>query len=374
MRILFCTLDYAPSDAGGGAERQAQLQAEGLVRRGHQVDIVCPRIGGLRSGTVSGIRVYRLPRLSRWPLRPISYLLLLGCFLILRLRRYDLVHVHLANLQADVAVAVAMLLGRPSYLKVAAGGPLGEIGRFRRVAVLTRYFGIRHATLVQAISEEIEHDVAAVDVQPDRIVRIPNGVVIPTHGVKEPDRRAARRTLNLPADEVIALYAGRLERYKGVEDLISVWRDRPAPSARLLLVGSAGQKDPARINDLPPNVEDRPWASDTGSYLAAADLFILPSHAEGMSNALLEAMATGLPCVATRVGAAEEMIQDGESGLLIDPGDLPAMRAAIQRLAVDPALRARIGGAGRSSVADRFGIDSVVIQIEDAYRLAGSQQ
>ena len=133
MRVLFCALEYPPSPTGG-AERQAQLQAEELQRRGHVVEVVCQRTAGTRSGPVNGVRVHRLPRIDRRFFRTLSYLAALGVFLLSRLRRFDLVHVHLANAQADVAVAVARLAGRGSYLKLAAGGPLGEIGRFHRVA------------------------------------------------------------------------------------------------------------------------------------------------------------------------------------------------------------------------------------------------
>jgi glycosyltransferase involved in cell wall biosynthesis len=372
MKVLFCTLDYAPSPAGG-AERQAQLQAEGLAKRGHVVEVVCPRIGEFRSGRINGILVHRLPRLSRWPLRPISYLLLLGAFLLLRLRRYDLVHVHLANLQADVAVAVARLLNRPSYLKLAAGGPLGEIGRLKRVALVTRFYGIRHANLVQAISAEIADDVMGLGVPPSRIIRIPNGMVAPGERPTDADRAAARDRLGFRGDRLLVLFAGRLEREKGVEDLLAAW-ERPAiaSSATLLLLGSPGLKHPVDLNGLPPNAEHRPWSSDIDSYLTAADIFVLPSYAEGMSNALLEAMSMGLPCIASRVGAAPEMIVDGQSGLLVEPGDRDALAGALETLAADPMLRFRLGAAARDSVLERYEIEPVVTLIEAAYRSVSS--
>jgi glycosyltransferase involved in cell wall biosynthesis len=373
MKVLFCTLDYAPS-AAGGAERQAQLQAEGLTRRGHVVEIVCQRIGGFRSGAVNGVMVHRLPRIPSWPLRPISYLLLLGAFLLLRLRRYDLVHVHLANLQADVAVAVARLVGRPSYLKIAAGGPLGEIGRFRRAAFVTRYYGIRHATLVQAISDEIAEDVSRLGVPASRIIRIPNGIVPLGEQVTDASRVAARGRLGLEDHGLLVLFTGRLERDKGIEDLLAVWQTSAIGSgATLLLVGSPGLKNPVSMKGLPANVEHRPWSSDIGSYLSAADIFVLPSYAEGMSNALLEAMSIGLPCVASRVGAAPEMILDGQTGLLMEAGDRDALAGALDTLASDPALRARIGAAAHESVLERYRIESVVKLIDAAYKLALAQ-
>jgi glycosyltransferase involved in cell wall biosynthesis len=370
MRILFCTLDYAPS-AAGGAERQARLQAEGLARRGHEIEVVCPRVAGHRSGPVNGVQVHRLPRLPGFPLRPLSYLFLLCVFLMARLRRFDLVHVHLANLQADVAVVAAEAAGRPSYLKVAAGGPLGEIGRLRRVARITRFHGLRNATIVQAISDEIARDLVGIGVTAGRIVRIPNGVDVPDRTSDAATRAAAREHLDLPADGVVVLFTGRMEVDKGVEDLIALWRaGSPIPDGQLLLVGSQGLKHPVALDQLPTGVVHRSWTTEVAAYLRAADIFVLPSYAEGMSNALLEAMASGLPVVASRVGAAAEMISDGETGLLVAPGDLPGLATALGALATDPGRRERIGTAARESVTARYGIDAIVTQIEAAYRSA----
>jgi len=366
MRILFCTLDYPPSPAGG-AERQAQLQAEALVHMGHYVDVVCPRTGHWRSAMQNGVRVHRLPRIGRGVSGMVSYLVCLWAFLILRVRSFDLVHVHLANLQADVAVAVAHLLRRPSYVKLAAGGPMGEIGRMRRLSVLTRNYGIRHADLVQAISEEIESDVLAIGVRPERIRAIPNGVRIPSHPPTDVERETVRRHLHLPRECFVALYVGRMERDKGVADLLEAW-DGMDPSRHLLvLLGSLGVKHPVPMSGLPPGAIHRPWSENVDQYLVAADVLVLPSHTEGMSNALLEAMAQGVAAVATHVGAASRLLNSGESGLLVDAHDVAGLRHAIQYLADDDGARQRMGEAARRDIG-RFSIESVAREIDAAYR------
>lgn len=368
MRILFCTLDYPPSEAGG-AEQQAQHQAEELTRRGHAVDVVCGRRSTSSSGHEGSVMVYRLPFPARAPyiVGMLVYLAVLAGFLSLRLRRYDLVHVHLANLQADVAVAMARILGRPSYVKVAQGGPHGEIGRLRKVARLTRFFGLRHADAVQALSAEITRDLASIGVPPQRIHRIPNGL---------PDERPrihataaeARRALGIEANAVIALYVGRMEEEKGVHELLQAWRRRTPADARLLLVGTPGRKDPVPLDSLPPAVEYRGWTDRPAEYMEAADIFVLPSHAEGMSNALLEAMAAGLAVISTPVGASPEVVRDGESGILVDVGDVEGLAHAINDLAVDPELRGRLGERARETVCERYTIAAVVDAIEPVYR------
>lgn len=329
------------------------------------MEVVCQRTVGTTSGPVNGVLVHRLPRIDRRPFRTISYLTVLAAFLLLRLRRFDLVHVHLANLQADVAVALAHILSRGSYVKLAAGGPLGEIGRFRRVAKVTRYFGIRRANVVQAISREIADDLRAISVQPDRVRTIPNGVRIPQ--IRAGLRAETRERLGLHDSEVVVLTAARLEREKGVGDLLTAWRIRPLNQGHLLIVGSMGIKEPVDVSLLPPGAQYLGWTADIEPYLAATDVFVLASHSEGMSNALLEAMALGLPCVATRVGAATEMIDDGYSGILVEAGDVTALSGAIHRLAADRAIRERMGRQASRAVAKRFGIEAVVLQIIRAY-------
>ncbi len=365
-RILFCTYGYR-SSIDGGAERQARLQAEELTRRGYEVTVVCPRQPAGPSGDVDGVTVRRLPRLPVRRLGGLSYMFALTVFLLLRMRRFDLVHVHIANYQADVVVTMARLLRRPSYVKIAAGGPRGDIGRMRRVAWLTRYRGLRNAGRVQALSPGIRRECLDLGVAPERVVEIPNGFLtaeFTAAGAEE--RRREREALGLPAEGVIALFVGRFANYKGVADLLEAWR-RLTPEATLLLLGDTAVDDPLSVPVEGPGVLVREWAADVRPYLHAADFFVLPSHAEGMSNALLEAMACGLPAVATRVGAATSMIADGESGLLIGAGDVDGLAAALGRLIGDPKLRARLGEAAARAAHERYSIGAVVDRIEEQY-------
>jgi glycosyltransferase involved in cell wall biosynthesis len=368
LRILFCTLAYHPV-AAGGAERQARLQAEELVRRGHHVTVVCPAVPGVASGMVGDVKVVRLPIVPRRPFRTVSYVAALAGYLVLRIRSFDVVHVHLANLQADVAAVLGAIFHRPVYVKVAAGGELGEVGRFRRLAILTRYVGLRGATRVQAISDEIEQDLLGIGIPPAKIVRTPNGIDLARVGdvTARPDA-TSRQALDLPVEGVIVLYVGRFAVYKGIDDLLAAWRDLAPQTAHLALAGATLIE---RVPELRPSdrVSVHPWTSDISAFHRAADVFVLPSHSEGMSNALLEAMAVGLPSIATRVGAAESMIEDGVTGILIDPCDRAALSAALRCLIEDAELRHRLGSAAAGSVRSRYSITTVVDTIERSYRV-----
>jgi glycosyltransferase involved in cell wall biosynthesis len=368
FRVLFCTLAYFPA-AAGGAEHQARLQAEELVRRGHQVTVACPRLPGMRSGKVNGVFVRRLPRANRRPFRTVTYLFSLTLYLLSQARRFDLVHVHLANLQADVVGLVATVLRRPVYVKLAAGGPKGEVARMRRIAWATRYVGLRRAARVQALSAEIERDVASAGVEAGRVVRIPNGLDVTMFRTPTvEDRERARASLGLPPEGVLVLYAGRFVAYKGVPELVQAWAARRAREGTLVMVGTRNEAEDAVVEV--PSGERlivREWTDRVLPYYQACDVFVLPSHVEGMSNALLQALACGMTIVATRVGSAEELVCDGESGILVRPRDVDELAAALDRVIGDRDLRVRLGAAATRAVAQDFSIASVVDRIEAEY-------
>ena len=120
-----------------------------------------------------------------------------------------------------------------------------------------------------------------------------------------------------------------------------------------------GMADRARF---PGRVKDVP------RHLAEADIFVLPSLSEGISNALLEAMAHGVPAIATDIPGNRDVIEDGRTGILVPPGDAPALSAALLRLARDGKLRETLGRAGRRLVEDRFDIRKVAGMYAEMYR------
>jgi glycosyltransferase involved in cell wall biosynthesis len=110
------------------------------------------------------------------------------------------------------------------------------------------------------------------------------------------------------------------------------------------------------------------WVDDVLVYLQAADLFVLPSRAEGLSNALLEAMAAGLPVVATRVGGTADVIISGENGLLVPPEDASALAEALTSLFQNTARKEELGCAARRTVETRYAISSVAACYLELYQ------
>ncbi len=189
--------------------------------------------------------------------------------------------------------------------------------------------------------------------QPERILRrlgiAKKSLVIPS---TIDDAKLAGFT-RLKMDVFTVLFVGRLMPVKGIDDLLAVAKrlHERGEKVRFRIAGSY-----AHLPDLPaqyPYVEFLGLDLNTPPLFASADAFVLPSHAEGLSNALLEAMATGTPCIGTEVGGTAYLLADG-CGLLFPPGDRDALERHILRLASDPALREELGRKAREKFQAGF--------------------
>jgi glycosyltransferase involved in cell wall biosynthesis len=211
-----------------------------------------------------------------------------------------------------------------------------------------------------AISAAVEDEMRAAGIPPDRIVRVPNGVVLP---------EAARQ---LPDRAVNFLHLGRLDHAapRDFEGLIAcfseVARDRPL---ELAIVGGGD-----RLHELRSLAAGSPAASriqipgfgDGEAWRSWAHVLVQPSYFEGMSNALLEAMACGLACIAYDIAPNREALADGEAGLLVPPGDRAALARAIHRVATEPGLARDLGARARLR-AGAYDIDHIAATLERVY-------
>jgi glycosyltransferase involved in cell wall biosynthesis len=183
-------------------------------------------------------------------------------------------------------------------------------------------------------------------------------------------RQTTRDQLGLAADEPLLLCLARIHPEKGQIVLVKALSRLASRGIRLplLLVGDgelgAVRLEAARLGVLgqliTPGSTNAPLR-----YLAAADLFVLPSLTESFPNALVEAMQIGLPCVASDVGGVSEILSDGVTGLLVPPGDPEALAQALAQLVTDRPLAARLGEAAQRRVSEDFTLEGMVRRIED---------
>jgi glycosyltransferase involved in cell wall biosynthesis len=212
------------------------------------------------------------------------------------------------------------------------------------------HHGIEEVDGLIAVSEGVRRTYLQIGVPPERITTVANGIAAPSAPLS---RERARAALALGADDPVVLTLGRLTHMKEqwhLIDAVPLLAPR-FPGLAVVLVGDgplrAALVDRAAGLGIPGVVRFAGHRPEGQALLAAADVFVLPSRYEGMPLAALEAMAAGLPVVATRVIGSEEVVADGVSGALVPRGSPSALASAIAGLLADPALRRRQGDAGR---------------------------
>ena len=203
---------------------------------------------------------------------------------------------------------------------------------------------------------------------------IPNGVDIPTSSTP---RETARRVLGLPVDGVIAGLFGQVRPHKGIVEAIEAIAKarQTAPALRLVVAGHGPIEFLAEADAAAERLGLRdayrrlPALVDPSDLFAASDLVLLATQTpDPFPRAVLEAMAWGRPVAAFRSGGVGEMVVDGETGFLVDNGDIAGFSAAIARLANDAGLRETLGAAGRTRVRLNFSIDTHLSKMEDVFR------
>lgn len=376
-RVAMLIQRYYPH--AGGAERQIQRLAPRLRAQGFEPAVITRHEAGLsRFEIIDGVPVHRVWCPGPKPLAAIFYVLS-AVWLLSRLHP-DLIHAHEILSPASAAVIARSFYGWPVLVKILRGGILGDIYKIKH-----RSFGIQRFRFLSrrvdsfvVISEEIDQELSALGVPPEKRAFIPNGVdtdlLSPLPDSQKPQLRAE---LGLRSNAKLVIYLGRLTAEKRVDHLLRIWPQiRTAfPDAQLLIVGTGPEEAQLRQMSV-PGVQFTGQVNDTARYLQAADLFVLPSATEGLSNALLEALSTGLPVLATSVGGTPDVISHNVNGYLIPPDDLDALKTGLLTLLEDESLRARLGIEGRRRILRDFSLDSVTKRLVELYHrfLPGSAQ
>lgn len=235
-----------------------------------------------------------------------------------------------------------------------------------RIPVVSGYRSLKprqHERLLHRFSARIIANAAVLGeelterlhVEPGRVAVVANGVDGEHFAPDEAER----------SSDPLVVCVARLVPEKDIPTLLEAFRRTLAevPTAHLEIIG-----DGRRATTAPPNVRFLPGTRDIRSHLRRAWVFALASHREASPNVILEAMACGLPVVATRVGGIPELLDDGRSGRLVPPRDPAALSAALTALLRDPSLRASMAEAGRRRALARFGLPRMVRETETVLR------
>jgi glycosyltransferase involved in cell wall biosynthesis len=365
----------------GGAERQALKLARRLIEKGIAVTVVTGQWdwGQPRRENVAGVPVHR--HFTGWSLFNVRglgrfsqylYLMTLFLYLVGHRREYDFIHCHSAMFEASVVVLAGSLLHKKTSARAMASGPWGDVKRLREgeggSIWGTRWMvdQLRKADCIVALNKQVDDELIQIGVPPERIVHIPNGVE--TDGIRPKTDYGLGR-------EVTVTFVGRLHPQKGIGVLLSAFKKvreaLPQFSWQLKLIGEGSRRslyeEMAGQLSIRQAVEFLGQVDDPFPYLDQSDIFVLPSRSEGISNALLEAMAHGLPCIVTDIPGNSDVVQHGKNGLLVRLDDDGELAAALTSLALDQGLRERLGQAAFGTVEERYSLDSVADQYAALY-------
>jgi glycosyltransferase involved in cell wall biosynthesis len=364
----------------GGAEAAAERLAGFLSRRGHRVVVLTKRTSRKdpESETIDGVDVVRLPPTGarsgrgKWAAIPA-----VTRALVQRRKSIDAICVVDYRGVGLAALAARPILRTPVIFQAQTEGVLsanrvrGWLGRagasttggLASLATWPVRALYRRADAIACISRALMAEAVAAGVPADRVHYLPNPVDTRRFSPASPDERVALRArLGVGADEVVAVFVGRLSREKGIIELLHAWADAK-PAARLVVIG--------------PPMTDHPWdvsgearaiidahqlasrvmltggqpADVVAGWLRVADFAVQPSHFEAMGLAAAEEMAAGLPVIATETTGYRDFVIHEETGLVVPVGDPRALSQAISRLTADAGLRRRLGAQARERAA-----------------------
>jgi glycosyltransferase involved in cell wall biosynthesis len=376
LRILMVSRQFWP--VAHGAENQMLRLARSLRARGHEVQVLSARVDPSwpESEVLPGdVRVRRLPSPSVRGWGTVRFLLSLALYLIQNRKRFDVVHINTLKYAAALGGFLCPKLGLSVLARSVCAGAVGDMAHLRGLpapGLVLRY--LRRVDRVIALSRDLRDELEANGFAPERIVTVANG--IDEDEFRPPtaaEREAARRLLPAEASgRLVAVTTARLTAQKGPEYLLEAFTRKEVRSRWIWIVlgdGDARTDLESRIRreGLERDVRLVGRIENVKPWLHAADLFCLPSLAEGQSNSLIEAMACGLASLATRVSGTVDLIADNEQGLLVDPARADQLADGLMRLSGD-ALRERLGRAARRRVEETCSIRVAARRYEDLYR------
>lgn len=297
-------------------------------------------------------------------------------------RHTDIVHLHGYSTKNVLVTIVAKIFRKPIVMSLHTAG-FDELSAIEQQGSLALW-AFLSADVYLSVSPGLVKAYLDAGLPADRIVLVPNGIDVNRFSPATADeRRLLRERLGLPPERPLIVFVGFFSTDKQPRVLFDAWMRVIAggQDATLMFVGATRSTyfevddsiAPAMAADAErAGVGDRlrfaGVTHDVPSHLRAADVFVLPSRREGLPVALLEAMACGLPCIASRLaGSTEEIIDHDRNGLLTPPGDDAALAAALSRLLTDDAERRRLGDAARATIIDRYSSGNIADRWLDAY-------
>jgi glycosyltransferase involved in cell wall biosynthesis len=383
-RVLMAVGAYYPELAGGSLQcRSLVLALQDRVR--FSVLATTADRGLPVASEVDGVPVHRIFVDPEAPAtKALALARLLGLAPALA-SGHDIFHFHGFTEKMLVLFAIARVSGRRIVEKVTS------VGWDDPIAIRSRPFGsllaagIARADRLVAVTPAVEERCRRAGLRADRVRAIPNGVDVRRFApIGGQGRGSLRGRLGLPREGCLVTWVGFWSRQKGPHVLFDAWRQaraRAAAPTTLLFIGSTdpahAEVDASLVADVKRRIAaerlggDVMWVErtdDIAAYLQASDVFALPSSREGMSNALLEAMATGLPCIAAAIpGVTDAMIDSGHNGFIVPAEDADALATTLIDVLSSESRRVDVGRQARETTVQKFSMSVVANQYLSLY-------
>ena len=345
------------------------------MKHGLDVKVLTFQMSPLSSlrDTVDGIPVIRM-RLPKLKMPGMAEIILL-CYLLKYHSDYDIIHNHVFSTYTLVCSFVSRLFQKSVIVKFANSGNRNDLlHESQRLPWLSKYFRKTLCNLdaVIAICNIIQKELRQQGVLDNRLHLIPNGVET---DVFTPSERMLnqkyRKELGLPAGAIIILRVGTLLSKKGMGILLEAWDSLALKFPDLMLLSVGGDNLPKELEQVKSYWDGRVKlvfnVENILPYYQVSDIFVLPSFIEGLSNALIEAQACGLPSVVSKVGGNPEVVIHGDNGLVVEPGKADKLEAALAILVNDQGTREQMGNRARELSA-RYDMSNVVQQYITLYQ------
>ena len=332
----------------GGAERQLMGLATSLSKKEIEVEIVTRKLSNLKSK--ERIDNYKVHRLSTM-IPKLSFLVSLFFFILNNRHKYHLIHVHTLNSPAIVATIAGKILKIPVILKVTRSGKGTQLSRYRNSVFGRLAFSVLSGNSFIAITDEVNKELQSFGIDNEKIKHIPNGVYIPQ-----------KVTTNNQSLKVT--YIGRLIKRKRVDMLLeAIANIKDHRDFHLTIAGGGTEELNLRSLAKELNIKDSCSFEgelphkDVSELLDQSDIFVLPSDSEGMSNALLEAMASNNAVIVSDITANRQLINDKQNGLLFS--NLKDLEKALSLILSDNRIRINLATQARITIEEGYSFEAI---------------
>lgn len=365
----------------GGAEKQALELSRALVSRGVKVTVVTRRIEGAPAEEImDGVKVLRLAVAGSGVPDSLLFMVKSFFYLLRNAAKYDVVHVHLASSAAVAAVLAGRITGGKTVITMGGGIGADEITlsmKTRLGRLKLKFFqwaGPELLLLNSDVYDWLKSDPAFSRL---KLRRFKNGVDTGRYSpLSYQEKIRAKAALDLD-NSTIFLFVGRLAPEKRIKEFVEVWAEflaeGPAgPKMRLVIVGKGPERESIEgaVRDLGVGgtVTLAGAKDDLRPYYGAADVFVLPSITEGLSNSMLEAMSSGAAIMAGNVGGAKEAVEEGLNGFLFDPESSQAIKACLKKFMSDRTMPLKMGERSREIAVKKYSMARVLDELMEVYK------